>query len=312
MIMRGILKKLSSVFILFLISLAVLSSDYVTSQAAERNYETANIDIVDGKSVRMPRTSTGVVVGGHQLNHDYVKILNINNGSITIGDESYTQGAVKEPWSTQEDAYVIKGQGTSANNITISPTKNEITVYLVDIIWNGQVIIGGNSCKVNIVLCGNNISKNTGAFINVSRYTGEVCISGLTGREDQIQSVVFTYLNEYYQNSTNNTKTSRKISIQNLTIKTNSFILKKSYHLNDIGLYTNNIILKSSVAKALQFNTYHFNNSDINFNCPINGTVTCTDSTLKQSGSLAGTINCMNSSLWVGSPITGVVNSKPA
>lgn len=223
---------------------AMVQTDDVTLSAEDARHKTANLNIIDGKEVLMLRTSTGVVVDGHQLNHDYVKILNINNWSIVISDENYSQGAVSEPWSSQEDAYVVKGKGTSSNNITIRPTSNEITIYLVDIEWNGQIIVGGNACKVNIVLCGNNKNLNASSFISVQRYYGSLFVTGLTGREDNVTAN--TFLCHSFHDIAGLTRT---VTLKDFTINTNRFfIIIGSYaHLSyyDGTLNFDNVVLNN-------------------------------------------------------------------
>lgn len=225
---------------------------------------TANIDIVNGREVRMLRTSTGVVVDGHQLNHDYVKILNINSGSIVINDENYTQNGVNEPWSSQEDAYVIKGKGTSANTVTLSPTSNEITIYLVDLEWNGQIIVGGNGTNVNIVVCGDNKNFNTKSFIYVERFTGSLFVTGLSGKEDNITTNTFLlhYFNMSYE-------LKRNVNLNNFTINSNCFydIYSAYWPIStciDNSFILNNTVINNSNSYAYKcFITINVTNSEI-------------------------------------------------
>lgn len=295
---------------------------------------TANIDIVNGREVRMLRTSTGVVVDGHQLNHDYVKILNINSGSIVINDENYTQNGVNEPWSSQEDAYVIKGKGTSANTVTLSPTSNEITIYLVDLEWNGQIIVGGNGTNVNIVVCGDNKNFNTKSFIYVERFTGSLFVTGLSGKEDNITTN--TFLLHYFHNPN---VLSRKVDLKNFTINSNCFYtaystyypfsscvdgilnfdnvaLNNSSNLN-IKYFATINVLNSEIKNLDIFGSYlNTNNSYVNFICPVTGVLKSTNSTLSLNSGTASSfsnISLENSSIYsavnfVGTPVNNAAD----
>lgn len=243
--MNKFLNLLKIMLVLVLTLVLVFPTSYVITHAEEAGPLNANIDIVDGKEILMPRTSTGVVVDGYQLNHDYVKILNINNGNIIINDENYSQGVVTEPWSSQEDAYVVKGKGSSVNTITINPTSAEITVYLVDIEWNGQIVIDGMPTKVNIIVCGNSKNTNSTGFIYSKRLNGEIYVGGLPESKNSITSnnFIHEFYTPYYQ-------TPRIVSLQNLTVNTNS-------------LYTRNHLDEKCISNTLNMDNVILNNKDI-------------------------------------------------
>ena len=122
--------------------------------------------------------ATGAIVYGadgntaYTLNHQYVKQLNINTGNININATSYTQtNGNSEPWDTTQDAYVIKGQGTSNSSIVIANTNTSsvITVYLVDLQWKGSITVQGN---INLVVCGTVSHKaTTNTFITADAST---------------------------------------------------------------------------------------------------------------------------------------------
>ncbi|WP_313133385.1 immunoglobulin domain-containing protein [Anaerocolumna sp.] len=141
-------------------------------------------DAVSGSAIKgiAAQSSRGAVVTGaegkqYTLNHEYVKQLNINTGNITIDDTSYTQvNGNSESWDASSDAYVIKGQGTSTNTIKIASSNTPITVYLVDLNWNGYIEIKGD---VNLIIVGDVTVNNelttiqfTGANINISGLEG--------------------------------------------------------------------------------------------------------------------------------------------
>ncbi|SHO54174.1 Ig-like domain-containing protein [Anaerocolumna xylanovorans] len=112
--------------------------------------------------IKAQAASGGSVVTGasgiqYTLEHEYVKQLNINTGSITITDSNYTQtNGLTESWDANEDAYVIKGQGTSTNSITINTTNYPVTIYLLEAQWLGNIIFGSssNTASVKIVILG--------------------------------------------------------------------------------------------------------------------------------------------------------------
>ena len=108
------------------------------------------------------QAASGAVVTGasgtqYTLDHEYVKQLNINTGNITITDSNYTQtNGLTENWDANEDAYVIKGQGTSTNTITINTTNYPVTIYLLETQWSGNIVLGStsNTASVKIVILG--------------------------------------------------------------------------------------------------------------------------------------------------------------
>lgn len=108
------------------------------------------------------QAATGAVVTGtsgtqYTLYHEYVKQLNINTGNITITDSNYTQtNGLTENWDANEDAYVIKGQGTSTNTITINTTNYPVTIYLLETQWSGNIVLASssNTASVKIVILG--------------------------------------------------------------------------------------------------------------------------------------------------------------
>jgi chromosome segregation ATPase len=111
--------------------------------------------------VKVQAASGAVVTGAsgtqYTLGHEYVKQLNINTGNITITDSNYTQtNGLTENWDANEDAYVIKGQGTSANTITISTTNYPVTLYLLETQWSGNIVLSSssNTASVKIVILG--------------------------------------------------------------------------------------------------------------------------------------------------------------
>lgn len=108
------------------------------------------------------QAASGAVVTGasgtqYTLDHEYVKQLNINTGSITITDSNYTQtNGLTESWDANEDAYVIKGQGTSTNTITINTTNYPVTLYLLETQWSGSILFNSsnNAASLKIVILG--------------------------------------------------------------------------------------------------------------------------------------------------------------
>jgi len=108
------------------------------------------------------QAANGAVVTGasgaqYTLDHEYVKQLNINTGNITITDSNYAQtNGLTENWDANEDAYVIKGQGTSANTITISTTNYPVTLYLLETQWSGNIVLSSssNTASIKIVILG--------------------------------------------------------------------------------------------------------------------------------------------------------------
>lgn len=292
----------------------------ITAHAEEARYATANLDIVDGKEVRMPRTSTGVVVDGYQLNHDYVKILNINDGNIVINDETYTQGTASGPWSSQEDAYVIKGTGTSPNTITISPTSNEITVYLVDLAWNGYIHVTGKPVNVNLVICGNVTNRHATHFISVSSFNGKLSVTGLSGQGDAVTANT-TFL--YHQNYP---VVMQLVEFKNFSIDTKNFyvITHNGYYNQMLNLV--NVMITNNVNQNLRdfvdiniLNSYikNFDMSANNLN--ITGSkidnisvaptsLSVVDSEIYNIAATSSTLTANNSFINYGSPVTGVVN----
>lgn len=148
----------------------------------------------------------GVKFGDYQLNHDQVKILNINQGNITINADTYTQenGETNAPWDAKSDAYLIRGKGSSPNNITIASPQTKVTIYLEDLEWNGTITYTQNT-DVELVICGqviNNSNFLTGAKEN------SLIVKGLTPEGNSI-SVKSYFFKSCFLN---------KVSIENLKI----------------------------------------------------------------------------------------------
>ena len=119
-------------------------------------FQLTSVKAASGASV------TGASGTQYTLDHQYVKQLNINTGNITITDTGYTQtNGNSENWDANEDAYVIKGQGTSTNTITINNTNYVPTIYLLETEWAGNIAIS-NSKGCNIVIVGS--VKNTNGY----------------------------------------------------------------------------------------------------------------------------------------------------
>lgn len=103
----------------------------------------------------------GAVIDGYQLNHDKVKVLNINTGNVTIHADTYTQenGETDAPWDAKTDAYVIRGKGNNTNNITIASPQTKVTIYLMDLEWNGTINYT-QATDVEFVICGSVVNNN--------------------------------------------------------------------------------------------------------------------------------------------------------
>lgn len=127
---------------------------------------------------------TGAVIDGYQLNHDQVKILNINTGNITLGADTYSQqnGDSETPWDAKSDAYVIRGKGNSVNNITVSSPQVKITIYLMDLEWNGTITYSQNT-ELELIICGNVVNHSN--FIT-SAQKDKLTIKGLTAEGNSV------------------------------------------------------------------------------------------------------------------------------
>lgn len=129
------------------------------------------LQLIPMGAINVKASALGAVVTGadgitkYTLEHEYVKQLNINTGAIDITETSYTQtNGSAENWDSVEDAYVIKGQGTSTNNITITSFNSLITVYLLDLKWSGTINIKG---LVKVVIVGSVVNDHSVGFLNI-------------------------------------------------------------------------------------------------------------------------------------------------
>lgn len=120
----------------------------------------------------------GAVIDGYQLNHDKVKVLNINTGNVTIHADTYTQenGETDAPWDAKTDAYVIRGKGNNTNNITIASPQTKVTIYLMDLEWNGTINYT-QATDVEFVICGSVV--NNSHFLT-SANNNELTIKGIS------------------------------------------------------------------------------------------------------------------------------------
>lgn len=199
--------------------------------------------------VKVQAATSAVVTGAsgaqYTLDHEYVKQLNINTGNITITDSNYTQtNGLTENWDANEDAYVIKGQGTSTNTITINTTNYPVTLYLLEAQWSGNIVLGSssNTAMVKIVILGNvscnkfiQSSYSTTASKQVvevhgynenSRLTVKSLMSGAMGSHTRIGTLLIDGVNlicnkisEYYSSGTSGNIRYWTIFLNNLIIK---------------------------------------------------------------------------------------------
>lgn len=129
---------------------------------------------------------TGAVIDGYELNHNQVKILNINTGNITLGPDTYSQenGDAETPWDARSDAYVIRGKGNSPNNITVSSPQVKITIYLMDLEWNGTIKYSQDT-ELELVVCGEVVNHSN--FIT-SAQKEKLKIKGLTADGNSVRT----------------------------------------------------------------------------------------------------------------------------
>lgn len=175
---------------------------------------------------------TGAEIDGYHLNHDQVKVLNINTGHITINADTYTQqnGETNAPWDAKSDAYVIRGKGNTGNNLTISSPQTKVTIYLMDLEWNGTITYSQNT-QVEFVICGNVINHSN--FLT-SAQKDTLTIRGLTAEGNSISA------DGYLFNS---------CAINNVLIKDIEISAKNS---NTLGLLTcHNMVIDHSTVKNL-------------------------------------------------------------
>lgn len=233
-------------------------------------------DVVSGSAIKgiAANTADGAVVTGaegkqYTLNHEYVKQLNINTGNISINDTSYTQvNGISEAWDASTDAYVIKGQGTSANTINITSSSTPITVYLVDLIWSGYIEIKGN---VNLIIVGYVSINNELTTVQITG--ANIDISGLTGLDtlnckavyntNKIKTGGYTFNQVYIKNLIVNTQNglgiggSADVNIEDSTVNVTDDTDIKDNIIKDIN------IINSRITKL---NIYFNNNVVCNLN----------------------------------------------
>ncbi len=148
-----------------LMTLKLFTNPLIADMTSSTDYDPMKVG--DRKTATSAKAASGTSVTGasgtqYTLDHQYVKQLNINTGNITITDTGYTQtNGTSESWDANEDAYVIKGQGTSTNTITINNTNYVPTIYLLETEWAGNIAIS-NSKGCNIVIVGS--VKNTNGY----------------------------------------------------------------------------------------------------------------------------------------------------
>lgn len=128
----------------------------------------------------------GAVIDGYQLNHDKVKVLNINTGNVTIHADTYTQenGETDAPWDAKTDAYVIRGKGNNTNNITIASPQTKVTIYLMDLEWNGTINYT-QATDVEFVICGEVVNHN---IFLTSASNNTLAVKGLTADGNSLSS----------------------------------------------------------------------------------------------------------------------------
>lgn len=151
----------------------------------------------------------GAVIDGYQLNHDKVKVLNINTGNVTIHADTYTQenGETDAPWDAKTDAYVIRGKGNNTNNITIASPQTKVTIYLMDLEWDGTINYT-QATDVEFVICGSVV--NNSHFLT-SANNNELTIKGISEGGNSIS------VKNYFLNSC----TLKNVLIENVKINAN-------------------------------------------------------------------------------------------
>lgn len=198
------------------------------------------------------QAASGAVVAGasgiqYTLDHEYVKQLNINTGNITITDSNYTQtNGLTENWDANEDAYVIKGQGTSNNTITISTTNYPVTIYLLETQWSGNIVLSSssNTATVKIVILGDvscsrfiRSSYSTTASKQVvevhgynenSNLTTNYLMSGSMGSHVRIGTLLIDGVNLICNKITENYSSGTSGNMKYWTVFLNNLIIKNS------------------------------------------------------------------------------------
>lgn len=177
---------------------------------------------------------TGAVIDGYQLNHDQVKVLNINTGSITLGPDTYSQqnGDSETPWDARSDAYVIRGKGNSINNITVSSPQVKITIYLMDLEWNGTITYSQDT-ELELVICGDVVNHSN--FIT-SAQKEKLTIKGLTADGNSVLT------DGYIFNSCN----LNSLALENVTMAARELGNGPSVEHLSYSLYCNNMVVDHS------------------------------------------------------------------
>lgn len=184
-------------------------------------------------------SETGAVIDGYHLNHDQVKVLNINTGNITINTDTYSQqnGETDMPWDAKSDAYVIRGKGNSENNITISSPQVKVTIYIMDLEWSGTITYG-NSTEVELVICGAVLNHRN--FLS-SATNDNLTIRGLTAEGNSISvDKYFAYNSAFYN-----------LVLENIEISANNTIefgIEIGY-----AIYCNNLVVNHSKLTNMMF-----------------------------------------------------------
>lgn len=178
-------------------------------------------------------SETGAVIDGYQLNHDQVKILNINTGNITIEADTYSQqnGDSNAPWDAKSDAYVIRGMGNSVNNITVSSPQVKITIYLMDLEWNGTITYSQDT-EVELVICGNVVNHSN--FITSAR-KDKFTIKGLTTEGNSVRTDGYIFNNCTFNN----------LVIENITIEARDLGGPSNDH-RTYHVFCNNLLIDHS------------------------------------------------------------------
>lgn len=173
---------------------------------------------------------TGAVIDGYELNHNQVKILNINTGNITLGPDTYSQenGDAETPWDARSDAYVIRGKGNSPNNITVSSPQVKITIYLMDLEWNGTIVYSQDT-ELELVVCGEVVNHSN--FITSAKKE-KLTIKGLTADGNSVRT------DGYIFNSCN----LNSLSLENITISAKELGNAPSTQHLTYSVYCNDIV----------------------------------------------------------------------
>lgn len=179
-------------------------------------------------------SETGAAIDGYQLNHDQVKILNINTGSITINADTYSQlnGDDDTPWDAKSDAYVIRGRGNSVNNITVSSPQVKITIYLMDLEWNGTITYSQNT-EVELVICGEVVNHSN--FLTSAK-NDKLTIKGLTADGNSVSVDGFIF----------NNCSLNSLALENVTIEARDLDSTTSTQHLTYSLNCNNMLIDHS------------------------------------------------------------------